>query len=318
MVSSRLYLLLFVAAVKPSTATTAMDVVSVMPSLKFLARTSALFQDDLAKQDDNKDIVVKLGTSKKLSDYHLWHKFDLGNGRKLILLARNETPAQMAFNTLASMVTTASLAFMVAYLYKSKKEWPLPEAEQDPTSALAQWSSGPCECCQDPYSFLCACFCLAVRWGDTMDMIGLMKFWTAFASILMIQVCLDLPYIGTTMWFVLIGILAMYRQRLRAIFGMPGQGDIGTAFADGCLICWCTPCAVAQEARHVELAAKLGHEAVLAQRPIKDFLDPLQQPSATTAADDENPQPSATTAVDAEKLPEQPSATTAAAAEDGK
>lgn len=54
-----------------------------------------------------------------------------------------------------------------------------------------------------------------------------------------------------------------YRQKLRQTFGMPVGG--ATFITDFCLHLCCSCCAIAQEARHVELARKSGHEALVGQ-----------------------------------------------------
>lgn len=240
--------------------------------MQFLSKPSERSQGKLLNSDDN-TIILKMGSSSKLNDYYLWKKFAIGD-KKVLVLFEKKSASEVAAEAFGRVLATALIASLCAYLYQSKKEYPLPEAHEDAQDSvpLTQWSSGLFDCCQDPYIFLCACCCMPIRWADTMDMVGLMKFWTAFAFILVLQLCSEIPFLGIC-WFGIIGVLAMHRQKLRGIFQIPGQGDGGTTVGDAFFVCCCMPCAVAQEARHVELAAKLGHEAVLVQRPIKEGME---------------------------------------------
>jgi len=239
--------------------------------MRFLSKHSERSQGKHSNSDDN-TIILKMGSSSKLNDYYLWKKFAIGD-KKVLILFEKKSAAEVAAEAFGRVLATALIASLCAYLYQSKKEYPLPEAaEVSEGVPLTQWSSGLFDCCQDPYIFLCACCCMPIRWADTMDMVGLMKFWTAFAFILVLQLCAEIPFLGV-FWFGIIGVLTMHRQKLRGIFQIPGQGDGGTTVGDAFFVCCCMPCAVAQEARHVELAAKLGHEAVVVQRPIKEGME---------------------------------------------
>lgn len=174
---------------------------------------------------------------------------------------------------------TALLACIAAYLYKSTRSWPSVEAT-DGASALTQWSSGLCACFEDPYTCVWACCCPAVRWADTLDMVGMMKFWSAFALCTVLEFVMHLPCLGLV-WVVLCCVMTYYRQELRGLFQIPRAGGV----VDFALICCCMPCVLAQDARHVNMAAKLGHEAVLAQQPIKDLLEAVPKAEMATATE---------------------------------
>lgn len=179
-----------------------------------------------------------------------------------------------------------SAAIVVAILYKVLRSWP----EGDPTSAekdLSKWSSGPFECCDDISTCCCACWCPEIRWAENLSMVGLLNFWAAFALFLLFSLLSGiLPF----MWVVICAVGVYYRQTLRQRFKMEGQGECSTYMGDCLLYCCCTCCAIAQEARHLEAAARADHPAVREQRPGGPLLAaPVQEeiqaaPPATAVA----------------------------------
>lgn len=102
---------------------------------------------------------------------------------------------------------------------------------------------------------LCSCCCPCIRWADTISMLGLMRFWSAFFIFLIISYLHEISG-GSLVWWLALVLLCTYeRQQIRKIFGMP-RGTFGTIAADCCCYCWCLPCTIAQEARHVEKAVR--------------------------------------------------------------
>merc|ERR1719420_76531 len=93
-----------------------------------------------------------------------------------------------------------------------------------------------------------ACFCPCIRWSDTTSQLHFLSFYLG----LLIWCCLSLfNVLFAGVGFVLVAIMgAYYRSKIRAYFGHPRS--CMTGFQD--VIAWlcCQPCAIAQEARHVE------------------------------------------------------------------
>mmetsp|Transcript_16751 Transcript_16751/g.31087 ORF Transcript_16751/g.31087 Transcript_16751/m.31087 type:complete len:349 (-) Transcript_16751:181-1227(-) len=96
----------------------------------------------------------------------------------------------------------------------------------------------------DPKLFLFSFFCGPVRWADTVDRANLsihFKYWFAYVSMLLLLVLSD-HTLGIA-YLCLVGMGVEFRQRLR------GRGNCQTIFQD--ILAWffCSPCAIAQEAR---------------------------------------------------------------------
>jgi len=115
-----------------------------------------------------------------------------------------------------------------------------------------------------------------------MDMANVIGFWPAAAVFLFL--------IASNFWlpaFVIINIaLLIYgRQMLRKGFAMKEQTTARSLCGDCLYVSFCTPCAITQEARHVEKAAKVKHPLLESRRglaPSQESMVPT--PAAPTAA----------------------------------
>lgn len=169
-----------------------------------------------------------------------------------------------------AVVQLSSLVWLGLFLgfaafYKWIKRWPHVEPNFTERANMRVWSSGPFDCFQDLPICCWSCWCPLIRWADSVEMLGFMAFWVAIAIFLAIDF---LTYIGLGFfWLLAISILTYHRQKMRRSFNMDGQGEFCTYCGDCFLYLCCSPCAVAQEARHVEFAAMVDHEAVKHQRP---------------------------------------------------
>lgn len=156
--------------------------------------------------------------------------------------------------TLAGMIyrsVNAMLWLFVVLIYRLTKS-PLKKDENPDTFDFSQWSSDSFDCCQDPAICFVATCCPSIRWSQTADMAGVMKYWIAIAFLFVTYVLLPVD-----IYFAMFaGVVIGGRSRLRQIYSMKGHGDCGTICGDILLI-WCCPWfAIAQEARHVEAATK--------------------------------------------------------------
>lgn len=130
----------------------------------------------------------------------------------------------------------------------------------DVNQEFSRWSSGTCDCLERPGICCWACFCPCIRWADTSSLVGILGFWVAlwlFFGLVMLWLVVG----GVLAWLFVAMILTSYRQQLKTKFGMEGANG-GTVLGDCCLFCWCLPCTIAQEARHVDASAYQGHPAV--------------------------------------------------------
>jgi len=166
----------------------------------------------------------------------------------------------------ASYVALWSAAvFLIGWLYIRQKIW----APVDPEvvgADLKRFSSGPFNCLDDMNIFLWTFLCPCIRWADNVSMLDLLGFWPALAVMTLVMIMYSL-----TGYVIIAALSAMvwthYRQRMRQMFDMEGQYECAYYSSDCLLYFACMPCAIAQEARHLELAARAGHEAVEKQRP---------------------------------------------------
>lgn len=185
---------------------------------------------------------------------------------KYKILTEDKTVEEQMIDAVLCFIASLCIGAAVAYYYKSNKEWPIeidPKALTVADDGTQQWSSEPFDCSQDWSIFCCSCCCMPVRWADTMSMVGILPFWHAFALLAILD-AFDVS-LGQYLWPITIFVLVRHRQQFRQLMQLPGTG-----LQDVMLMLCCSPCAVAQEARHVEAAARYGHPAVMAQRPLKD------------------------------------------------
>lgn len=218
--------------------------------------------------DSNKKkiVVVKLGLKPDLKDYDKVHEIKLSDGYTYVIYQERPDVISSCMTMLSAML----IGGIAAYIYKSKKEWPLPQEGASPSDLPTEdWSSGLFDCCQDPYSCACACCCLPAVWADTMDMAGLASYWPAWLLAQGLLACYNLPVAGALAGFnfILLIVMLQSRQQLRTILQLPAGGK--TLCTDFFSLCCCIACTTSQQFRHVNLAAKLGHETVIEQRPIK-------------------------------------------------
>jgi len=179
----------------------------------------------------------------------------------LVLLGR--AAADTEANPLAVIlffVVYVALVVLAAKYYLGKREaaYTAPLDEEAKPEDFKAFRAGVLECHQRPDICLWSLCCPWVRWGDSMWTMGLFKtFWL---PMVLYFVLVSFEALGVVLFLAL--VCALYRQELRKKFEMARQGGI-TYLEDFCLYFWCSCCMVAQEARHVEEAARAEHPAVV-------------------------------------------------------
>lgn len=157
-----------------------------------------------------------------------------------------------------------AIMFLCAGAYAIWRKWPAPDPKSKEKD-LSQWTSGPFDCFDDLPGFAIACCCSGIRLADSVSMFGITSFWVAFTLFCLLAVATSaLPFLGCIA--LVVGIV--WRQTFRARFDMPGRTEFTTYVTDGLMYICCIPCAIAQEARHLEEAAKAEHPAVREHRPL--------------------------------------------------
>jgi len=156
----------------------------------------------------------------------------------------------LAVNLIPYYWASVGVCFLVgvAYWHVSLKDRPrnlLPipvdKADHFPNSSIFA-------CHQDCFGFLFTMCCPWIRWAATMHLSGQGSFYLfllLFAAVTLGGfVTLGLSLIASTV----IGVI--YRQRLRALYSPGNQHS--HSMTETFMYCCCLPCAVAQEARHVD------------------------------------------------------------------
>jgi len=114
-------------------------------------------------------------------------------------------------------------------------------------------------CHEDPQiclpTFLCCCVFVPLRWADTMDKVTpkrLLRFWPALVVYLCVSYLAPLvPLLGSIAFVVFV---TFFRVELRKQYKL--QVNPKTILTDFFTWCCCGPCAIVQEARHVESSYK--------------------------------------------------------------
>mmetsp|Transcript_19779 Transcript_19779/g.24393 ORF Transcript_19779/g.24393 Transcript_19779/m.24393 type:complete len:306 (-) Transcript_19779:58-975(-) len=174
-----------------------------------------------------------------------------------------------------TIVVFGLLAAIVNRFTKQAPQIQSPTAGSE-TLDLKDWSSGHWDCCSEPAICCNALCCCCVRWADTMDMAHINSFWPAlFVFLLFAVLTCWCPYF----WIGNIVLFIHGRQALREGFGMKQQGNFSSLFGDCLFVSFCNPCALTQEARHVEKAIEVNHPFVQGNQPL-----PSQATAAAPAA----------------------------------
>jgi len=169
---------------------------------------------------------------------------------------------------LVLMVIEIIIFIIIGYLYaKYKPDDLILDAPRDIKSEeLNSFKYGLLQCYQLPLFSLFTCCCPCARWADSTRMFGMLPFiwgmawWWGFTD----PTDVFWTLIG---WVVLALVGTYYRQRMRRLFYM--ENSNGLCCLDWLGWCCCPCCSIVQEARQVELAKVLGHEALYRALPLQ-------------------------------------------------
>lgn len=186
------------------------------------------------------------------------------DGPDLLALVLDQQNFWLAGGT---VLTWAILVTLTACLYATTKQHPqaggveLPMVGDRVDHVLYDgiWNFHLLQCMHEPTLCLFSCFCGSIRWADTMRMGKLLNFLVAFALFMSLSVISMLGF-GIAAVF-LVMLCVWYRQKIRKIFNIP-YGTCTSIMQDCCVYCFCSVCAIVQEARQIELAWKARHAAV--------------------------------------------------------
>lgn len=160
---------------------------------------------------------------------------------------------------LVSILIWCTLVCCAARFYKSNKPRVMALSSR-PESDFNDWTSTPFDMFSDWKVCCWSCWCPCIRWADTMDMLGIVGFWVGLLVFCGLVLLNALPG-GLLLWFVASLLWMSFRQQLRMKFDME-HNTFRTFMGDWSLYCCCWPCAIAQEARHIEEACRADHKAI--------------------------------------------------------
>jgi len=174
----------------------------------------------------------------------------------------------LTLNIVEALITVVSgilFTALFACCYKSYKEDPPPllprSTEHNPELLDTKvWRYGLCDCFSgDKVMCLLACCCPALRWADTMRMAGIYSFWTGVFLFAVLSGLTQVTAGLTGLILLCVGMLK--RQAIRNLFQLP-NGTCMSYLEDCCIWCWCSCCAIIQEARQIEEAYAVQHRVV--------------------------------------------------------
>lgn len=187
-------------------------------------------------------------------------------------------PSAPALDTVLVIIITvlfhALLMSMVACLYVHHKSTVVVLSVQEEAAEKASldggFSHGLFSCCDTPRLSCFTCWCMGVRWADSVRMASSFSFLAAVLVWLGVQLIAMLfsgkaDADGIMLWLFVawLGMTVVgtiFRQRLRRLFGM--EAGCGVVFVDCIKWACCGCCAAVQEARQLEEAKEVGHSAV--------------------------------------------------------
>lgn len=112
-------------------------------------------------------------------------------------------------------------------------------------------------CFKNPGICCCACFCPGLRWSDTMRLSGFLPICTGLTAFFVCALLNGLVYTNSFIGPVTCLLLLYYRQKLRGKLALHSCTAY-TCCVDFLYVLLCPWCAIAQEARVVQNAYKVG------------------------------------------------------------
>lgn len=222
----------------------------------------------LEEQDEAEAVWLYLARSSVVSILQKTaHRIREGLPARLVdVFPSLKTDIGAAFGlSLVSAAIWCTLVGAIACLYRSHKAFTQAISSR-PEQDFNDWTSGPFDffpglsffsdlkvCCW-------SCWCPCIRWADNMDMLGILSFWVGLLVFCGLVLLNTVPG-GLLLWLIASLLWMSFRQQLRMKFDME-QNTLRTFVGDCALYCCCWPCAIAQEARHIEEASRAAHKAV--------------------------------------------------------
>lgn len=181
-----------------------------------------------------------------------------------------------AFIVLGFFMIWGGILYLIAQYYVDNvKVKASPLRADSAKEKLNEFKYGLFECFGDGRTCIWSCCCPCIRWGDNVSTVGILRsFWLAgliWYGLTMLNSQAqtkgsngdESSFQDPTAWVIFALIAAGFRHELRLKFHMATSA---TTFVTDCLLYGCcTCCAIIQDARQVDEAARTGHPAVVKQ-----------------------------------------------------
>jgi Cys-rich protein (TIGR01571 family) len=141
-------------------------------------------------------------------------------------------------------------ALCVAFMFhKARDKYPKyfsAEARPDVIRSPTRFSFGICGCINAPNICVLGFCCPFMTWASTLDRHGMMPFFKAFLTMLLLALSSSYTYGMSAVILVALGVY--YRQKIRMAYAIESNTQ-RTIFLDVLVWSFCQPCAIVQEAR---------------------------------------------------------------------
>lgn len=165
------------------------------------------------------------------------------------------------FGMLLFIIMYFLIFLIVGLLYVSFKPVDIVSVSADakPDSLNGDFKYRLFQCCDLPCLSIFTCCCPCMRWSDSMRMLGELTF--VVALLVWLGMCTLGVLINFIAYWVGMAILGtLYRHKIRKAFKMQTSSE--TVTCDLLTYCCCSCVAIVQEARQIEEAKVLKHDAV--------------------------------------------------------
>lgn len=193
------------------------------------------------------------GTNSSTSDVFSWDRYK-----------EYYSSSEFRIAAISACVWTC-LIFLIACVYHRNKAHPPEFKAGDHTLVDGHWKFDLLQCLADPWLCIFACCCSSIRWSDTMRMAFIFRYWVAFILLTIVSVACELGVAPCGL--LMLSLMVYGRQKIRYMFDISPCTCFSIA-GDCCTYCFCSPCALVQEAQQMEAAWQIAHPALRGRQPL--------------------------------------------------
>mmetsp|Transcript_126618 Transcript_126618/g.369979 ORF Transcript_126618/g.369979 Transcript_126618/m.369979 type:complete len:293 (+) Transcript_126618:55-933(+) len=156
---------------------------------------------------------------------------------------------QIAIRAAISCGIFSTLSFLTV-IFRDPRKMPLEPRQDSDRDPRAEWDVGPMRIMEDMEISVWAGWCPGIRWAQTAEQTGFMRFWPAFCIMTFLWT-IKWIYFWICTWFMLFDltglVLICHRRRMRQRLELPS--GLLTWGEDCCLSFFCAFNVIAHEAR---------------------------------------------------------------------